>query len=131
MENLNELVRAYISTKSDADCLKKVAEKHNNEIKKIMAELDMPEYTTDNGYTVKYISSTRTTMNEDKLLDKLLLMDGIPDGLIKTKQYVDLDMLENLIYKGDLDKDILDSISGCVTEKEVVQLRISKAKEGE
>lgn len=126
MENLNELVKAYISTKNDADDLKKVADRQNAQIKKIMSENNYEEYITDNNYVAKYLVQTRTSMNEDMLLEKLKMLDDIPDGLIKTKEYVDTDMLENLIYKGDLDKDILDKISSCVTKKEVVQLRISK-----
>lgn len=131
MENLNELVKAYISTKNDADDLKKVADRQNAQIKKIMSDNNYKEYITDNNYVAKYLVQTRTSMNEDMLLEKLKMLDDIPDGLIKTKEYVDTDMLENLIYKGDLDKEILDKISSCVTEKEVVQLRISKAKKGD
>ena len=131
MNNLDELVKAYIITKNDADDLKKVADRQNNEIKEIMSRLDIDTYTTDNDYTVRYSVSTRTKVNEDMLLETISTLDDIPDGLIKTKEYVDTDMLENLIYRGDLDKDTLNKISNCVTEKEVVQLRISKAKKGE
>lgn len=131
MSYLNELVKAYIITKNDADDLKKVASRQNEEIKQIMSTNDLETFETDNGYTARYTVSTRTNIDEDKLLTTLKALNDLPDNLIKTKQYVDMDVLENLMYRGDLDDDVLEKISKCADEKEVVTLRISKTKKGE
>lgn len=128
MSSLNELIKAYIVTKNDADDLKKVASRQNEEIKQLMSDADYETYETDNGYVARYCVSTRTNIDEDKLLTTLKALNDLPDNLIKTKQYVDMDVLENLMYRGDLDDDILDKISKCADEKEVVTLRISKKK---
>jgi hypothetical protein len=70
-------------------------------------------------------------MNEAKLLE-VLKQNGI-DVAVKTKEYVDMDALENYLYNNMPSADLARQIESCRTTTETVQLRISvtKTKKGE
>ena len=128
---LDELINAYRITKSDADSLKKVAYKQNSQIKEMMLDNELSEFKTENGYVAKCTVTERDTVDEDLLVLKLQSVKDKYPGLIKKKDYVDMDELENLIYQNSLDDETMKLVEDCITTKEVVQLRISKAKKGE
>ena len=79
------------------------------------------------GYTLTRSVSQRTTVDEDKLVTvvKGWHLSGI-DGLIKTKEYVDTDVLEDLTYKGLVTPTELKGLEMCRKVTEVVTLRPSK-----
>lgn len=122
------LLANYKLDKDKYNDIKRKVDKQGTEIKNYMNELGIDSFTGKYGYVAKISKSTRTSIDEDMLLTLLKQSDIVPEGLIKTKEYVDTDMLENLIYKGDIDPETLKLISSCVTEKEVVQLRVSNSK---
>lgn len=125
---LEELINAYKNNKQEVDDLKKVVDRQNKEIKDIMLEEDLKEFTTYNNYTAKIIVTEKDTMNEELLLSRLQVVKDKYPNLIKTKEYVDLDELENLLYNNLLDENTTEKVNSCITTKEVVQLRISKKK---
>lgn len=124
--SLDTLIPQYAENKSMLDDYKKICDSENKQIKELM---DEGSYEAG-GYKATKLVSVRETMNEDKLLDILQNISGsYENGLIKTKEYVDMDVLESMLYKGLIDKEVLMEIDKCRESKEVITLRISKVKE--
>ena len=125
MNNLEELVVRYALNKNELDSYKKICDKENAEIKARMAELDMNEVLAGD-YVAKLTIQKRETMDEDMLLE--VLRNNNYTNVIRTKEYVDMDLLEKEIYNGNVDKDTLVAMQKCKSVKEVPTLKIVKAK---
>lgn len=125
--SLDTLIPQYAENKAILDDYKKICDTENKQIKDIM---DEGSYEAG-GYKATKSVQVRESMNEDKLLDVMKQHYAIHQkfGIIKTKEYIDMDALESAIYKGQIDKDTLLEIDKCRESKEVVALRISKVKE--
>ena len=117
-EQLNELIPTYAFNKNEMDSYKKLCDRDNTIIKALMKEEGL------NDYTAKISIQQRQTLNEDKLLDVIKDMDR-PD-LIKTKEYVDMDLLEKALYNGEIDANDIDI---CMNTKEIVTLKVTHNKE--
>ena len=122
VENLKELVRLFYEDKQQLDNYKKSTDEYNKSIKDIMNELDMTEFESDD-LIAKIGTQNRESFNEDKLIDKLKSLNV--EGVIKTREYVDMDALENAIYNELLDASELTS---CKEVKTVTTLKVSKKK---
>lgn len=122
---LDDLIQRYAVYKSELDNYKKLSEEDNLEIKRLMVEANITEYTAG-GYTAKYVVSTSESMDEDKLID-VIKKHNYP-GIIKTKEYVDMDALESYLYNAKLSDDETADLDKCRIVKEKVQLRLTKAK---
>ena len=126
VRTLDDLIPSYAVNKLELDSYKKICDSENSQIKSQMLDLGITAYSAG-GYTAKYITSERTSMNEDKLL-AIIKKHNIPD-VIKTREYVDMDELENYLYHLDEEDDdakkIFKDIDTCRDIKEVVTLRIS------
>lgn len=127
-DRLLELIPKYGDDKNVLDEYTKICKSENDEIKNIMSEEGVDSMTAG-GYKVTYSVSTRQTMNEDKLLALLQDKVSAESGIIKTKKYIDMDMLEKAIYNGAIPKEVIIEMDNCREKKEVATLRISKAKE--
>lgn len=125
MNNLEELVVRYALNKNELDSYKKICDKENAEIKARMAELDMNEVLAGD-YVAKLTIQKRETMDEDMLLE--VLRNNNYTNVIRTKEYIDMDLLEREIYNGNVDKDTLVAMQKCKSVKEVPTLKITKAK---
>lgn len=125
MNSLEELVVRYALNKNELDSYKKICDKENAEIKARMAELDMNEVLAGD-YVAKLTIQKRETMDEDMLLE--VLRNNNYTNVIRTKEYVDMDLLEREIYNGNVDKDTLVAMQKCKSVKEVPTLKIVKAK---
>lgn len=121
-EKLIELIPIYKHNKSEADNYKKLADKYCSQIKDIMLNDCMSEFVFDN-IKATCTKSYREEFIEEALIQKL--KDLGVNGVIKTKEYVDMDALENAIYNGDVSAAELAS---CQTRKEVVTLRVTTIK---
>lgn len=126
MITLDNLIPVYYDDKKNLDFYKKQCDAGNAKIKELMAQQGLKDYEV-NGITAKYIVQNKEKMNEEALL-KLLKEKGYTD-IIKTKEYVDMDALENALYHDEIDKDTVVSMDKCREVQEVIQLRISKKKE--
>ncbi len=121
-ERLTELLPIYHAQKSEMDSIKKVIDKENIEIKTLMRESNLSEFVAGDIKATCSVSE-RQDFIEEALIEKL--KDMKVRGIIKKKEYVDMDALENAIYNGKVDAAALAS---CQTIKEVVTLRVSKVK---
>ena len=128
--NLDTLIPQYAENKSILDDYKKICDEENKQIKELMAENDYVVCEVG-GYVATKVIQKRDSIDEDKLLEvmKKHRLMAEAHGIIKTKEYVDVEALEMVMYKGLIDKKILMEIDKCRSTKEVVTLRISKSKE--
>ena len=104
-----------------------VVQVQNAEIKAIMKSFVVSKYETDD-YKATYSIVKKETMNEEKLLE--ILIPAVPSnlGIIKTKQYIDYDALENAIYKGFISDETILEMDKAKEVKETVTLRVTKKK---
>lgn len=129
-ELLEELIPQYAANKNELDSYTKICKEENEQIKTALVELGENEYSAG-VYTVKRIVAVKETMNEAKLLE-VLKQNGL-DMAIKTKEYVDMNVLEAYLYNNMPSEDLARQLESCRTTTETVQLRLSKtkAKKGE
>lgn len=120
---LNLIIKCFYEDKQKLDIYKKSTEKYNSEIKELMSKLDKDVFETDDGLLAKMSIQQRESFDEDKLIEKLKALNG--HTAIKTKEYVDMDELENLIYNGHLDAS---QLSNCKIVKKVITLKVNKRK---
>ena len=122
MSKLDDLIPLYYEHNELVKKHKKVADKANKEIKKIMAEQGITEFAT-NGLVATVSVSERVDLMEDVLMEKIKEL-GI-EGIIKTKEYIDMDALETALYNGLINPAMLAQAQ---TKKEVVTLRVRQEK---
>lgn len=118
---LDSLVNKYGDVKSKLADLKKEESNLNQTIKSLMVADDLKEVSTDT-YKVVYQERTSESLDEDKVID--ILKKNNVKGIVKTKQYVDEDALEQAIYNGKLDADIIKQISSAKITKTTVALMV-------
>lgn len=122
---LEELIPSYKEHKQELKHLTDTTDQENAEIKDYMGQLGVVKFTSGNW--VASISETKKeSFIEPKLIETLKAL-GV-EGVIKTKEYVDMDALENAIYNKQFDASILAS---CKETHVIKTLRILKKKKGE
>lgn len=128
LNDLDELIPQYVTNKNELDSYKKICDKENAQIKAIMKDFSVQKYTAGS-YKASYSVSVRETMNEAMLLE-IAHQYGISE-IVKTKEYIDYDALENAIYNNKIPDEILLEMDRAKETKEVVQLRVTKVKDAE
>lgn len=129
VSTLDELIPSYGDNKERLDVLDKICKEENKQIKELLG--DKTNYETS-GWKV-----TKSVQNRDKIDEDLLCvkLSDFPEmyelGIIKVQEYVDMTALEDAMYKGQLNKKMLEVVEKCREHKEVVTLRISRVKEKE
>lgn len=131
-ETLDELIPSYGTNNAQLSELKKVTDAQNKRIKELMAEDNLELYETGD-YKATYNVSQRESYDEEKLLTTLKEMWAKRWGaqecpMIKTKEYVDIEALEDAIYVGKLTTEEIAQLKPCINQKEVVTLRVTKRK---
>lgn len=124
-EKLSQILPVYEANKSEMDSYKKLVDKDNKEIKSIMLGAELGEFVVDD-IKASCSVSVREDFVEEALIAKLKELKI--RGVVKKKEYVDMDALENAIYNGKVDAA---SLADCQTKKEVVTLRVTKLKRKE
>lgn len=121
---IEEVVENYYNDKQAEKVLKASLTAGNEFIKDYMksAEKDSEIF---GDYKVTVSVTDKSTFNEDKLLK---LMKSEYPAVVKTKEYVDIDALEDAMYKGLIPERIILDMDSAKEPKEVVTLRVSKPK---
>lgn len=122
---LAEKIDIYKSYKDSESKFKKLSSKLNDEIKETMSSMGVDEFSSDSYVaTVKY--SRKETLDEEKAIEvlKKTLSKEQLKTVIRTKEYIDDDSLEKLVYNGDFDISLLEPCK--VLGNEVATLRIKK-----
>ena len=131
-EKLNQLVSHYGELDNQIKTLTKEFDSDKVTIKNLMGDNNIDDCTAG-GYTVTRQVSYRTKYNEDKMLD-ILKADwkqrygDIECPYIKTKEVVDMDALEAVIYANELPNEVMMKLNDCQEKTEVVALKCTKAK---
>lgn len=128
-QELQVLAQEYVDGKEEMARLKKRVDSINAQIKTAMEEGKLNEIETESGAVVHYGKTRKEDFDEGMLLIKLKQL--MPDtDCIKTKEYVDMDILEGEIYHGLVPKDALMAMDKCKTVKLTPTLTISNKKKG-
>ena len=131
-EELEILIPTYGSLDFELKNIKKKADGFKERIKTIVKSLGVKTYRAED-YEITYTEAERVSFKEDKLLIRLKEIVANKDlkefeGLIKTKEYVDMDVLENLLYHNKFDEAEISSISSCQEIKTIPTLKVKKVK---
>lgn len=139
-EKLQTLIPRYFSQKKDMDEIKSSVDADNKSIKQIMEELGIKEETVGD-VTAKISVTVKESFNEDKLMHLLenstytnpdtgirnvCIASGL--GIVKMRPYVDMDALEDAMYKGLIPEDVILQMNGCKEVKETVSLRVTQKR---
>lgn len=127
---LTALIIGYFENKSKSDAMSKKVKEQNELIKQQITDENLP-----NKFEVDDLKVTKTVIKKNKFDDELaieILKENLSgeqlESVVKTKEYIDDDALESLIYNKELDGSLLDS---CVQPlPDVIQLKITKKKGG-
>lgn len=122
---LKDLIPLYGEHDTQFKELKKICDVEKEEIKNQMKELDS-DAESYGGFKVTRSVSKRESFNEEKALN-ILKNHGLLNA-IKTREYIDMDALENEIYQGSISNDVLLELDECRSETEVVTLKCTKTK---
>jgi hypothetical protein len=126
-QELQALAKEYVEQKAILDPLKKRVDSINSNIKLAMQALETDCVELEDGSKVVYSVSTSNDFNEEKLL--AVLHKFAPDTqCIKTKEYIDTDILESELYHEKFSNETLEKMDECRVVKEIPKLTIKKAK---
>lgn len=120
MTKLEELIKRYYNLKTEMDSYKKQVDADNKEIKKLMGDSNMAIFDVGD-ITAVCQEIVSESFDEDKLLSCIKEL-GL-NSCIKTKEYVDMAELENLIYSGEIDPK---QLSDCKITKTQTRLTVKK-----
>jgi hypothetical protein len=122
LDKLTGIVDVYFEKKTEENAAKKEADVYNADIKTIMGEQGLTEFSTDTAKASITIA-VKNDFIENRLIE--VLKDLKLKNIVKKKEYVDMDALEDAIYKGKIDPIALKD---CQTSKEVITLRVTAIK---
>ena len=117
--NLDGLIEVFYDHKKELDKYKKTTDEYNKQIKSELNKLGTTEFVTESGLVAKLAIQNRESFNEDLLIAKLKELQV--NEVIKTKEYVDMDALEDAIYNGKLNAS---ELSNCKIIKTIETLRV-------
>lgn len=121
-DQLAKVVPVYALNKGEMDSYKKLCDTDNALIKQLMAEGKLTEFTAG-GYTATISVAEKESFDETLLIATLKELKA--KGIIKKREYVDMDALENAIYHGKLDAAAL---APCQVKSETITLRVKAVK---
>lgn len=125
--DLAKIIDEYKKSKDEENHLKKVNNEMNENIKSYMSLHNMTE-ASSNRYTATITTTNKESLNEELAIEiiKEHLGGALLNSVVKTKEYIDEDALEKLVYNGDFDPVVLTKAK---IVKPITTLRISKKKE--
>ena len=127
LKTLDSLIPQYAANKREKDGYEKLCAAENAQIKAIMQDYVVQHYEAG-GYKATYTIQKRETVDEEMLLE-ILKRSGECEGIIKTKEYIDFDALENAIYNGRIPEDVVLEMDAATEVKEIPTLKVTKIKE--
>lgn len=126
--NFADIVDAYKSAKDDEKQVKARVSELNTQLKEEMLSKNLDTLDGNGEYCVTLSSSTKETLNEERAIEilKESLTKAQLKEVVKTKEYIDDDALEKLVYSGKFDMTKLE----CCREVSAptYTLRVSKKK---
>lgn len=129
-EKLLQVATEYVRNKAELDALKKRVDGANTSIKQLMELLEVSEVELADGSRVVCGITKRESLDEEKAIKQLKKFAPDTD-CIKTKEYIDMDILEGEIYRGNLSDEAIQALDTCRKVKEIPTLTIKKPKKGD
>ena len=125
--DLSKTIDEYKESKDKENSLKKINNELSENIKSYMREHNITTADTDN-YTATLSRKDSESLNEDLAIEiiKENLGGALLSSVIKTKEYIDEDALEKLVYNGDFD---INKLAKAKIVKPTFTLRVTKKKE--
>ena len=125
--DINKIIDLYKESKDKENALKKSNTEMGNNIKSYFQTNGIDRVDTDK-YTATVTTSTSESLNEELAIEiiKENLGGAMLSTVIKTKEYIDEDALEKLVYNGDFD---ITKLAKAKITKTTSTLRVSKKKE--
>ena len=123
---LEELVPLYGEKNTECNALKKEVAELNSELK--TAIKDAKQQNKDikiGGWKCTLSVSEDVKINEDRLL---LVLKTYEVPAVRTREYIDFDELERLIYAGSVSQDVLLEMDACNEKTTKDVLRCTKLK---
>ena len=108
--DLSTLIDSYKNSKDNENEYKKLSKDLGDQIKSEFESRKIDKFASD-----KYVATVSITQKESINQDRaiIILKDNLSDDqldqVIKTKEYIDEDALEKLIYNGEVQADLLAS----------------------
>lgn len=142
-EMLGKVVKDFYENKQQMESFKSICDAENKDIKDAMLALNVEKFNVDDLTATRSVT-VKETFNEDKLIHLLehstytnpetgvrniLIATGL--NIVKMKPYVDMDALEDALYKGLIPEDVIVQMNNCKEVKEVVTLRVTRKKKKE
>ena len=129
---ITEIINKYCEEKEKEKALKKVLGTLSTDIKDYMAEHADEDISTDD-FTVHIQLKVSEEVDEEGMLEVLKKDWASKYGsmqcpYIKTREYVDMDALEQVIYAGGIATEVLLQLDKCRTVKETRALTYKKVK---
>lgn len=125
--DINKIIDLYKESKDKENALKKSNTEMGNNIKSYFQTNGLDKVDTDK-YTATVTTSTSESLNEELAIEiiKENLGGAMLNTVIKSKEYIDEDALEKLVYNGDFD---ITKLAKAKITKTTSTLRVSKKKE--
>lgn len=126
-----EKLKTLINDFADKNKLFKSVEKECNnlksDIKGIMSDMKITDFDTGD-YTAVLPTVTKETVDEELLIPFIKNLNI--RGIVKKKEYVDMDALEKAIYSGKISQENLIEMNKYKTSSSYTTLRVKKNKKG-
>lgn len=131
-ELLNNLINDFGDKKTRLDGLKKDVDSLNKQLKsEISSSTDDKKVVMETDtYKLSYSITERSSINEDGLLEYLKNSNVDIPGLIKTKEYLDSDILEAAIYNEKIPADVIKGMAQFNSITEVATIRVTPIQGG-
>lgn len=121
---LKELVPNYGEVKTAFDIYKKEEKELNLQIKEVMRKASITSNSAD-GYTVEYSTRESEKYDEEGLLEFMHKHEEFTP-CIKVKEYFDENVLESLMYKGEIPKNLQAELAKFRTKTVTEVLKVKK-----
>lgn len=123
--NFIDLVTSYAENKATVDEFSKICDVQNKEIKEYLhkSQSNGGEYGE---YTVTLKQIDKSYMDSEALLD--FCKSHNITACIRTMEFVDKDILETMIYNGEIDTDTIVAMNSCKISKFQENLYVKKTK---
>lgn len=125
--DLSKIIDEYKESKDRENALKKVNNELNENIKSYMHEHNMSSADSEK-YTATLTKTDKEFLNDDLAIEliKENLEGALLNTVIKTKEYIDEDALEKLVFNGQFD---ISKLEKAKITKTSYTLRITRRKE--
>lgn len=125
--DLSKIIDEYKESKDKENALKKVNNGLSDSIKGYMYEHNMRSADSEK-YTATLTKTDKESLNEDLAIEliKENLKGALLNTVIKTKEYIDEDALEKLVFNGQFD---ISKLEKAKITKTSYTLRVTRRKE--